>query len=222
VKQGARDPTVESCVRPFSFLLFPFDVALTLPTSTTTCRQFDYGSRVAIWRILDLFEENKQRIPITFYAVARAFERNPHIAKAAEECVPLPFPLTPFQTSFLGRCDENIASTSNRPFGRRVNFEPPILTPSPVTVVDTKSLPTATPGNRTQRWSRRRRKSGFARRSSRSRRRVLLVVVQWGGTMVVRRRTRRTWSRRCTRNLGAFPLFLFFFPFSFLEIDALC
>ncbi|GAA5918065.1 hypothetical protein JCM6882_006223 [Rhodosporidiobolus microsporus] len=55
--KGKRDPTVES--------------------------QFDYGSRVAIWRILDLFESNG--IKITFYAVARAFERNPHIARAAEE-----------------------------------------------------------------------------------------------------------------------------------------
>ncbi|GAA6002590.1 hypothetical protein JCM10207_007579 [Rhodosporidiobolus poonsookiae] len=45
--------------------------------------QFDYGSRVAIWRILDLFEENN--IPITFYTVARAFERNPLVAKAAED-----------------------------------------------------------------------------------------------------------------------------------------
>ncbi|GAA6033761.1 hypothetical protein JCM8097_004421 [Rhodosporidiobolus ruineniae] len=57
VVKGARDPTVES--------------------------QFDYGSRVAIWRILDLFEGND--IPITFYAVARAFERNPQVAKAAED-----------------------------------------------------------------------------------------------------------------------------------------
>ncbi|GAA5828501.1 hypothetical protein JCM3770_002289, partial [Rhodotorula araucariae] len=57
VQPGARDPTVES--------------------------QFDYGSRVGIWRILDLMESNK--IPITFYAVARAFERNLDVAKAATE-----------------------------------------------------------------------------------------------------------------------------------------
>ncbi|BGP12328.1 hypothetical protein JCM10213_003866 [Rhodosporidiobolus nylandii] len=56
VVKGARDPTVES--------------------------QFDYGARVAIWRILDLFES--AGIKITFYAVARAFQRNPHVAKAAE------------------------------------------------------------------------------------------------------------------------------------------
>ncbi|GAA6002804.1 uncharacterized protein JCM10292_001309 [Rhodotorula paludigena] len=45
--------------------------------------QFDYGSRVGIWRILDLFEE--RGIPITFYAVARAFERNLDVAQAAME-----------------------------------------------------------------------------------------------------------------------------------------
>ncbi|GAA5922036.1 hypothetical protein JCM3775_003471 [Rhodotorula graminis] len=55
VQPGARDPTVES--------------------------QFDFGSRVGIWRILDLFEGHD--IPITFYAVARAFERNRDVAKAA-------------------------------------------------------------------------------------------------------------------------------------------
>jgi peptidoglycan/xylan/chitin deacetylase (PgdA/CDA1 family) len=69
---------------------------------------------VAIWRILDLFEENKTKIPITFYAVARAFERNPHIAKAAEECVLVPLqaaeercvpnpPFPPFPTFLLFR-----------------------------------------------------------------------------------------------------------------------
>ncbi|KAI5476536.1 hypothetical protein MNV49_007546 [Pseudohyphozyma bogoriensis] len=45
--------------------------------------QFEYGARVAIWRIMKLFK--KHNIPITFYAVARAFERNPEIAKYAEE-----------------------------------------------------------------------------------------------------------------------------------------
>jgi len=39
------------------------------------------GSRVGIWRILDLFEGHD--IPITFYAVARAFERNRDVAQAA-------------------------------------------------------------------------------------------------------------------------------------------
>lgn len=45
--------------------------------------QFDYGSRVAIWRIMDIFK--KHNIPITFYAVARAFERNLAVAKYAED-----------------------------------------------------------------------------------------------------------------------------------------
>ena len=45
--------------------------------------QFDYGSRAAIWRIMRLFK--KYNIPITFYAVGRAFERNPAVAKFAEE-----------------------------------------------------------------------------------------------------------------------------------------
>lgn len=45
--------------------------------------QFDYGSRAAIWRIMRIFK--KHDIPITFYAVGRAFERNPAVAKYAEE-----------------------------------------------------------------------------------------------------------------------------------------
>ena len=45
--------------------------------------QFDYGSRTAIWRVMRSFE--KHGIPITFYAVARAFERNPAVARYAEE-----------------------------------------------------------------------------------------------------------------------------------------
>ncbi|GAA5994942.1 uncharacterized protein JCM10292_004442 [Rhodotorula paludigena] len=57
VVPGARDPAVES--------------------------QFQYGSRVATWRVLNLFK--KYNIPITFYAVAMAFERNPEIVKRAIE-----------------------------------------------------------------------------------------------------------------------------------------
>ena len=45
--------------------------------------QFDYGSRAAVWRLMKLFK--KHDIPITFYAVGRAFERNPAVAKYAEE-----------------------------------------------------------------------------------------------------------------------------------------
>ncbi|OCF32252.1 hypothetical protein I317_06464 [Kwoniella heveanensis CBS 569] len=45
--------------------------------------QFDYGTRIAVWRLLRLFESKS--IPITFYAVAKSFERSPHIAKYVEE-----------------------------------------------------------------------------------------------------------------------------------------
>lgn len=45
--------------------------------------QFDYGSRAAIWRVMRSFK--KHDIPITFYAVARAFERHPAVARYAEE-----------------------------------------------------------------------------------------------------------------------------------------
>lgn len=44
--------------------------------------QFDYGSRAAIWRIMRIFK--KYDIPITFYAVARAFEKNLAVAEYAE------------------------------------------------------------------------------------------------------------------------------------------
>lgn len=57
MEHGKRDPPVES--------------------------QFDYGSRAGVWRIMRLFK--KHNIPITFYAVGRGFERNPEVAKYAEE-----------------------------------------------------------------------------------------------------------------------------------------
>ncbi|GFZ50385.1 hypothetical protein JCM24511_08142 [Saitozyma sp. JCM 24511] len=45
--------------------------------------QSDYGSRVAIWRIMRLLKQ--YNIPITFYAVGRAFARNPAVARYAED-----------------------------------------------------------------------------------------------------------------------------------------
>jgi peptidoglycan/xylan/chitin deacetylase (PgdA/CDA1 family) len=42
--------------------------------------QFEYGSRVGIWRMLDLFEKHK--MPVTGYIVAKAFERNSEVAAA--------------------------------------------------------------------------------------------------------------------------------------------
>lgn len=42
---------------------------------------FEYGSRVGIWRLFDLFERKK--LPLTLFAVAMALERNPPVAMAA-------------------------------------------------------------------------------------------------------------------------------------------
>ena len=42
---------------------------------------YEYGSRVGIWRILDILEE--QSVRATFHACAVAFEQNPDVARAA-------------------------------------------------------------------------------------------------------------------------------------------
>ena len=42
---------------------------------------YEYGSRVGIWRILDILEQ--ARVPATFHACALAFEQNPEVARAA-------------------------------------------------------------------------------------------------------------------------------------------
>ena len=42
---------------------------------------YEYGSRVGVWRLLDIFRSNGVRS--TFYACAVAFEQNPTVAKAA-------------------------------------------------------------------------------------------------------------------------------------------
>lgn len=42
---------------------------------------YDYGSRVGVWRILELFR--REEIPITLFAVAMALERNPAVVEAA-------------------------------------------------------------------------------------------------------------------------------------------
>jgi putative urate catabolism protein len=44
---------------------------------------YEYGSRVGVWRLLDLFY--RKNIPITIFAVAMALERNPAVADAALE-----------------------------------------------------------------------------------------------------------------------------------------
>ena len=42
---------------------------------------YEYGARVGIWRLLDLFR--RKDIPLTLFAVAMALERNPAVADAA-------------------------------------------------------------------------------------------------------------------------------------------
>ena len=41
---------------------------------------YEYGSRVGVWRLLDLFE--RKSVPITLFGVAMALERNPQVAEA--------------------------------------------------------------------------------------------------------------------------------------------
>jgi peptidoglycan/xylan/chitin deacetylase (PgdA/CDA1 family) len=41
---------------------------------------YEYGSRVGVWRLLNLFEKNK--VPVTVFAVGQALEKNPAVAKA--------------------------------------------------------------------------------------------------------------------------------------------
>ena len=42
--------------------------------------QFDYGARAGVWRVLRLFEA--RQMPLTVYAVGRALELNPDVARA--------------------------------------------------------------------------------------------------------------------------------------------
>ncbi len=42
---------------------------------------YEYGSRVGVWRLLDLFRE--RQVPITVFAVATALARHPKVAEAA-------------------------------------------------------------------------------------------------------------------------------------------
>ena len=44
---------------------------------------YEYGSRAGVWRLLRLFGERE--IPVTFFAIAMAMERNPAVAEAAIE-----------------------------------------------------------------------------------------------------------------------------------------
>lgn len=51
--------------------------------SITTESEYDYGSRVGVWRIFRLFESFGWKI--TIYAVGRALEGNPLVGKVARE-----------------------------------------------------------------------------------------------------------------------------------------
>jgi len=42
---------------------------------------YEYGARVGVWRLLELFR--RRQIPLTLFAVAMAIERNPAVAEAA-------------------------------------------------------------------------------------------------------------------------------------------
>lgn len=42
---------------------------------------YEYGSRVGVWRVLDLFRQ--QQVPLTMFAVATALQRNPLVAEVA-------------------------------------------------------------------------------------------------------------------------------------------
>lgn len=44
---------------------------------------YEYGSRVGVWRLLDLFEAHG--MPVTCYAVGQALEKNPAVARALME-----------------------------------------------------------------------------------------------------------------------------------------
>jgi putative urate catabolism protein len=44
---------------------------------------YEYGSRVGIWRLLDLFRQRS--IPVTMFGCALAFERNPSVAAAVRD-----------------------------------------------------------------------------------------------------------------------------------------
>jgi len=44
---------------------------------------YEYGSRVGVWRLLDLFE--RKRVPLTVFAVAMAAERHPQVIRAMVE-----------------------------------------------------------------------------------------------------------------------------------------
>ncbi|BGP12771.1 hypothetical protein JCM10213v2_000688 [Rhodosporidiobolus nylandii] len=73
------DPHAETVLHEFGNLL----AAPLGERDPATETQFMYGSRVATWRIMNLFK--KHNIPSTIYAVALALERQPELAAYFEE-----------------------------------------------------------------------------------------------------------------------------------------
>jgi peptidoglycan/xylan/chitin deacetylase (PgdA/CDA1 family) len=65
---------------PTASLPSPCETALIAVAMETS---FEYGSRVGIWRLLDLFE--KHDIRVTMYAVGLALEQNPPATQAMLE-----------------------------------------------------------------------------------------------------------------------------------------
>lgn len=51
--------------------------------SLTVESLYEYGSRVGVWRLLDLFQ--RKAMPLTVFAVGRALEMNPDVARAFAE-----------------------------------------------------------------------------------------------------------------------------------------
>lgn len=47
---------------------------------TVSIRDYDYGSRVGVWRLLNCFE--KYGMPVTVYAIGQAFDKNVEVANA--------------------------------------------------------------------------------------------------------------------------------------------
>jgi len=95
---------------------------------------YEYGARVGIWRLLDLFGE--RGIPVTFFGCAVAFERNPHVAAAVRDagydvCCHgwrwiEPFRLTPGQErDHIARAVQSLERTvGQRPLGWYSRFGP--------------------------------------------------------------------------------------------------
>lgn len=57
-----------------------FSTAAPNGRDVTIGSMFEYGSRAGVWRLLKMF--HRQQVPVTIFACAVAFERNPEVARA--------------------------------------------------------------------------------------------------------------------------------------------